>query len=158
MQCDNEHDNNHKIISFRKIKPNLDIIKNKIEELKDIIDKFNNNIDEIILFLNNIKENIEKYYIIYNNILNNYNIKNRNYQIFYNLNKINNIYDDKIINDLKDIINENNINKKFNKLINIKVKLNKNNNINIESNDINLDNINAKFNKKKIIMKIKIMS
>ena len=95
MQCDNEHNNNHKIISLREIKPNLDNIKNKMKELKDIIDKFNNNIDDIILFLNNIKENIEKYYIIYNNILNNYNIKNRNYQIFYNLNKINNINDNK---------------------------------------------------------------
>ena len=35
-------------------------------------------------------------------MINNYDIKNRNYEIFYNLNNINN---DKIINDLKEIIN-----------------------------------------------------
>ena len=45
---------------------------------------------------------------------------------------INNINDDKIINDLKDIINENNKNDKFNKLVNIKDKMNKKKNINIE--------------------------
>ena len=66
---------------------------------------------------------------------------------------INNINDDKIINDLRDIINENNINYKFIKLVIIKDKMNKKKNINIESNDYNVDNINDKFNQKNNLTK-----
>ena len=33
-----EHDNNHKIILYRDIKPNMDEIKNKMKEFKEIID------------------------------------------------------------------------------------------------------------------------
>ena len=48
--------NNHKIISYSELKPNIDNIKNKIKELKDTINKFNNAIDEITKFLKNLKE------------------------------------------------------------------------------------------------------
>ena len=120
MQCQLDHENNHKIISYMKIKPNIDNIKNKIKELKDIIDKFDSNIDEIINILKNIKLNIEKYYMINNDILNNYNKKNRNYEIFNNINNINNVNNNIIIKDIRDIINENNICDKFNK-INIEI-------------------------------------
>ena len=115
-QCDMEHDNNHKIILYRDIKPNMDEIKIKMKEFKEIIDKFNNNIDEMISLLQNLKNNIEKYYVINDNLLNNYNVKNRSYQIFYNINSINNINNNMITNNLKDIINENNISNKFNKI------------------------------------------
>ena len=122
MQCDMEHNNNHKIISYRDIYPNnIENIRNKMKELKAIIDKFNKNIDEIIILLKNLKDNIEKFYMIFDNILNNYDINNsnRNYQILYNLNIINNINDNKIINEIKEIINENNIVYKFNKIFNL---------------------------------------
>ena len=113
-QCDMEHDNNHKIISYKDIKPNINEIKNKMEDFKNIIESFNNKINEIIILLQNVKDNIEKFYIISENLINNFNMKNRNYQIFYNINNNNN---NNIIKDLKDIINENNIINKFNKII-----------------------------------------
>ena len=126
MQCDMEHDKNHKIILYRDIKPDINEIKNKMKEFKDIINKFNNNIDEMISLINNIKMNIKKYYILSENILNSYNMKNRNYQIFYNINNMNNNI---ILNDLKGIIEENDISNKFNKIFNLNNKI-KNNEMN----------------------------
>jgi len=51
-----------------------------------------------------------------------------NYEILYNLNNINN---DVIIKDIENIINDNNIQTKFNKVINIYNKMNNNTNTNI---------------------------
>ena len=146
IQCQIEHDNNHKIISYMEILPNINNIKNKIKELRDIIDRFNNNIDDIINIFKNIKMNLEKYYIINNNIMNNYNVRNRNYEIFKNLNNINN---NKIMNDLKDIINEKNIINKFNKIYNLNDKI-KNNEININEEEKKDEEIKIKNNEIKV--------
>ena len=124
IQCDIEHNMNHKIIPYKEIFPNITNIKNKIKESKDIIDEFINNIDNIIDILQKIKLNVEIYYKINSNILNNFNIKNRNYEIFSKLNNINNIIDNIIIKDIKDIINEKNITNKFNKIYNLYQKIN----------------------------------
>ena len=79
FQCDIEHKKcNHKIILYSEIMPNIENIKNKIKELKNMIDKFNQDIDKIIGILQNVKNNINNYYIINKNILNNYDIRNRN--------------------------------------------------------------------------------
>ena len=40
MQCDIEHDNNYKIISYKEIMPNVENIKSEIKELRNIIDRF----------------------------------------------------------------------------------------------------------------------
>ena len=71
LQCELEHSNNHKIINYVEIIPNIDVnnIKNKIKELKDIIHRFNNDIDIIMTILQNIKMNLEKYYKINNSII-----------------------------------------------------------------------------------------
>ena len=118
-----EHNKEHKLISYMDIIPNIDNIKNKIKELKDIIDRFSENINKIIDIIKNIKMNIEEYYIINKNILNNYNIKKRNYEIFNNLNNINNITNNIIIKDIKEIINEKDIRIKFNKIYNLNEKI-----------------------------------
>ena len=142
MQCEIEHDNSHKIINYRSIYPKIDNIKNKMNELKNIIDKFNNEINNIINILLKVKNNINKYYEINNRIINNYEIKNRNYQRLQNINDINN---EIIINDLNKIIKDNNINDKFNNILNIFTKMNIDNkskkNMNKEDNKI-LENNN----------------
>jgi len=145
MSCQLEHDNNHKIISYMEIKPKIDNIKNEIKELKDIIDKFENNIDEIINILKNIKINIEKYYIINNDILNNYNNKSRNYKIFNNLNNINNVNNNIIIKEIREIINENNICNKFNRIYDLNEKIN--------NKEVKIDRIEEKKIKNKEIKK-----
>ena len=60
------------------------------------------------------------YYKINEDIINNYNIKNRNYEILYNLNKIK---EDNIEKELENIINSD-IKNKFNNIFNIYTKMN----------------------------------
>ena len=66
--------------------------------------------------MNNIKKSIEKYYIINNNIWKNYNEKKRNYYRFKNVNNINKIKENKIIEDIREIIKEKDMKKKFNEI------------------------------------------
>jgi len=111
LSCESKH-SEHETIS---IIPDLDKIKNNVKELRENIDIFNNNINNIISKLNKVKENIEKYYNIYNNICINYEIKNRNYELYYNLKEINK---NNIIEDIKVINNELNINNKIKNILN----------------------------------------
>ena len=73
--------------------------------------------DNIINKLKKVKENMMIYYNIYNNMINNYEIKNRNYNILKNINEINN----NIIKDIKEI--NNNINNKIYKILKIYNKM-----------------------------------
>ena len=99
LSCESKH-NSHNIIN---IMPDLDKIKDNIEELREIIDIFNTNIDNIIKKLNKVKEDIEIYYNIYNDIYKNYENKIRNYELYYNINEMNN---NNINNEIKKINNE----------------------------------------------------
>ena len=121
MMCFKEH-KNHLIINYEEILINKeDKIKEK-NKLKEYTNKLNNNIDNIINMLNEIKDNINKYNNIYNNLINNYNCENINYEILYNINEFNK-YNNIIIEDINKIINDNNINNKFNNIINIYYKM-----------------------------------
>ena len=78
-----------------------DLIKKK-DELKYIINKFNSEIRVLISILNDVKDKINIYYRIYEDMVNNYDNKNRNYEIIYNINQIQN--NNNIIDELKKII------------------------------------------------------
>ena len=113
--CEKNH-NEHKIITFGKLIPNKNNMNKLLKELEEKKNKLNNEINEIIMKLNKVKKNIEKYYNINKNIINNYNEEKINYEILYNINNFNN---NDIIKDIDNIINDNNIKKNFNKIINI---------------------------------------
>ena len=115
MHCENEH-NNHEIISFGKVIPNIDNIKNEMKELKEKLDKLKSDIKEMINILTKTTENLEFYYNISNEIINNYDNKKIN---FAKLNNINNIFNNNIIKDINYIIGENNIKNKFIKIYDI---------------------------------------
>ena len=140
MFCENEHDS-HGIIYYKNIIPNKDKIKNELNELRYKIDKMNDNIKEIINILNKTSEYLEILYKINNDIINNYNIKNRNYQILQNINEMSN---KNIINDINDIINEKKIEKKLKNILKIYYKI-----IQI-NNNIEISEINNKITKKEI--------
>ena len=93
----------------------------------------NEDFNEIIKKIKIEMENIEIYYKICEKIINIYNIQYRNYEIIQNVNEI--IYKD-IINNINSIINDNNINKKYNKIIEIYNKMNEINKINENKNKI----------------------
>ena len=106
-QCELEHDDTHKTIFYKKVMPNIKEIKNKMNEFRDNINIFNKIIDDSIKKLNELKYNIQKYYEINYNLINNFNIKNRNYQILKNIGNMNINLINKNLNKL---INEYNIN------------------------------------------------
>jgi len=113
--CENAH-NNHEIISYGKLMPNVDKLRNKLNESRDIINKFKNDIKEVIFRLNKVMDNIDIIYNINNNILNNFIIKNRNIMVLENINNINS---NLLINDIININEESNIIKKVERTLDI---------------------------------------
>jgi len=121
MYCENEH-KNHKSIYYGDILPDInDEIKEYIDKLKKEIEDIKNKLNNI---MNNIMDNINIYYNIYNNIIDNYKKKRKNYEILQNINEFNN-YNKIIIKDIKEIINDKDINNKLKNIINIYNKINK---------------------------------
>ena len=97
----------------------------KLDELKKSMNLFYENINKIIEILYSTKEYISNYYKLAEFIINNYNLKERNYEILYNIDKIVK-YNNVIIKDMNKINNDNNIQNKFNYIYNIKQKINSN--------------------------------
>ena len=121
MNCENKHDNKHHIISFKSILPEENI-KEELKEFRKKIDKLNDNIKEIKDILNKVTENMEIYYKIVYDIVNNYNKKQKNYEIMKNISLVKDFIK---ISDLNDFIDNNNndYTKKFDALINIYNKI-----------------------------------
>jgi len=109
VDCQKDH-KNHKSIYYGDIIPG-DIEKTK--KFYNYIEKLNNNIDFIINNLTKIKDNILLYFDISNSYIN--NNKNKNYQILKNINEFIN-YNNIIMGDIKEIVDDNDINNKFKKL------------------------------------------
>ena len=106
IECEHEHDN-HDMISLGKLFPNKNYLTNYYKELKGKIDQFNEIINEIINRMNEVVKIMNIYYKIVSNHINNYQTKNRNYQILQN---INDFQKNKIIlDDITKIVNENDI-------------------------------------------------
>ena len=133
IKCDIEH-KNHKGIYYGGILPD---IRENIE-LKEYINKLKNDIEDIINRLKIIIDNMDIYYrISHSKAKNN---KNRNYNYLQNLNEFIN-YNNKIIKDIKEIINDNNIKHKFENLMNIYDNIN---NIRNENNNYIMAEIEIK--------------
>ena len=90
--------------------------------LRKDINNFNNIIKKIINKLNMIVKNFEIYLEINKNLIDNINNKNRNYELLSNIININN---NDIHNDIKNIINEKDINIQFNNIMKVYISMNK---------------------------------
>ena len=121
MQCEIEH-KDHNIIRFANIVSNENEFQNKLNKLKEKIDKMNNIITNIISILTKVNTNMKNYLEIYNELINNYQIRNRNYEMFKNINYIQNIIH---FEEIDKIINNNNIFFQFENIINILNKMEK---------------------------------
>ena len=118
FQCGKEH-NNHSVISYSNIM-NEDKIKNNLKEFKIKIDIINDDIRKMIEILTTVRKNMELFYKINSDILNNYEVKKRNYEIFRNINFI----EKNIKNqEIDEIINDDNLVRKFKKILNINNKI-----------------------------------
>ena len=116
--CEMEH-NDHNYCSLNKLITNKE---NNIDELKTKIDDLKKEVNGIISTLNKIVDNMEIYYNINQNIINNYNIKNKNYEVLTNITNIYN-YNEIIIKDINEIIDENKIENKIKYLYSIYDKM-----------------------------------
>ena len=90
--------------------------------MRELIDKVNLNFKDIIKQLNEFKDIINKYYYINKNILDNYEVKNRNYQVLENIKQI--IINNDIVTKLKNIKDNKNINDKINDILELYNKMN----------------------------------
>jgi len=118
---------NHKRIFFVDVLPKKEEIKEKLKYLKSTIDEFNSEIKVLICRLNEVTNKINIYYKIYEDMINNYDNKNRNYEIIYNINQFK---DNNIEKELTKIIRCDNIFEKYKSILNIYTKMN-NDEINI---------------------------
>ena len=117
--CDGHKE--HKRIFFVDILPKKEDLIKKKQLLKSTIDDFNSEIKVLISRFNEVTNKINIYYKIIEDMINNYDNKNRNYEIIYNLNQIQN---NNINEELKKIIRCNNITEKYNNILNIYKKMN----------------------------------
>ena len=157
IQCEIEHNRDHDIISFKNLIVNKEDIMKKMEEFNILLNKFNDEAKNIIKMLNKIIDNFKIYYDIIYNIVNKYNIQNKNYENFQNINYI---YNNIPINDINDILSEYNYDIKMSKIIDIYNKMtikgflnenideNNNEKINGNNNKNNKDNINENIKEK----------
>ena len=118
--CDGHKE--HKRIFYSDILPKKEELIEKKNKLIYIINEFNSEIKILMNILNEVSNKMNIYYKIYEDMINNYDNKNRNYEIIYNINQIQN--NNNIINELNKIIESNNIIDKYNNIFNIYKKMN----------------------------------
>jgi len=118
-QCETSH-NNHQIISWGKILIDQKELKNKLYSYKNTKDEYIKSIKDIVRRLNQLIDNAEKLYKINEDMVNEY-LKasaNRNYELLMNLRHFNT--NNKILDNMNQIINEKNLINKIEKLLGIK--------------------------------------
>ena len=135
VECEKEHKSHSSIYYGELLPDNLE--KNNI---KEYIDLFKKEIINIINKLNDLQTILDSYSNIYKNVIDMYNTKRKNYELLQNLNQFTN-FNEKFINDIKNVINNDDIFKKFRNIIDIYEKMND-------------DNINI-INEKKDVEKVK---
>ena len=122
--CEKQHQNHDKI-PFGKMMVEKEQLKERLNSLKDEIMKMDINIKEMIKILNKVNNNMNNYYNFIEEIVNNFDVKNRNMEKMFNINKIyENI--EKVIKDIKKGVTEHpfNISIKFKNLMEIYNKMN----------------------------------
>ena len=80
MLCDGHK--YHERIQLSDFLPKKVELIDKLFAIKSTIKTFNNEINDIIKLLNEVKNKMKIYYKINEDIINNYDIKNRNYEIY----------------------------------------------------------------------------
>ncbi len=85
--CEKDHDI-HKTISLIELSPDIEKAKIRLNEIKNEVEEFIIQIKYIMSKFNSLIKTINIFYDINNNIINNYDIKNRNYELFKNIYEI----------------------------------------------------------------------
>jgi len=118
--CDSCKSHSYKNSFLYKLYKKID---NKILQLRKKIDNLKNEKIPDSNIFNKVLQNLEFYYNIINQIINNYNYQKTNYYILMSISNISK-YNEKIIEDLDQILNEDNIKIKNNYVSEIYEKMN----------------------------------
>ena len=130
-----EHEK-HYIYELKNDLTKKDELKSRIGDFKETINEFKKNINNIIEKLNKTKENFDLYYKIINDIYNSYDENKLNNKTVENLKGL---IQNKILDDFDEVIQEEDICNKFNKIWKIYK--------NMTSKDINEITLTYKFDK-----------
>ena len=122
--CEEDHFEHNKISLGDMAYDKKDLLM-VLNELKNSINEYEENNNKIIEVLNAVKEYLNNYYKLEEHLIHNYNQKELNYEILYNIEKMIN-HNNIIINDINQINSENDIQNKFNYINNIYNKYNPN--------------------------------
>ena len=114
----------HEVINLKQIRPDITKTQNKLKEMKKEKEQFINNIQKIITMLKDLIKTINTFYDINDNIMTKYDSKYRNYEVYQNINEINN--NNIIIEKMNNINNNNNIKDKLNDIMDLYTNINKN--------------------------------
>ena len=138
LLCAEEHIE-HKITSFKSLIPKVNVIKDRLSEIKKNIESFNSKINIIIKQLQELMKAMEIYYDINIDILNNYTYKKRNYETLQNVSEIS--IDNPIFGLIKDINQNKNFGSKIFNIIDLynRISLDK---VELDNLELNNDNIN----------------
>ena len=120
IECEKEHKSHSSIYYGDLLPDNLE--KNIIYQY---IDLFKKEIINIISKLNDLQTILDSYSNIYKNVIDTYNTKRKNYELLQNLNQFTN-FNEKFINDIKSVINNDNIYNKCRNIIDIYEKMDDN--------------------------------
>ena len=140
FSCDIEH-SEHKTIALVDLRPDIEQSKKRLTEIESEIFILTNQINRIKNTFDELIKAMNMYYEINKNILENFEVKNRNYQVIKNINEIN--ANNKIYENLKNINETNNIYDKIRDIIEL---YNNINNIKKKDNNKGINN-----NKEKIV-------
>lgn len=157
-----EIDFHNNIVFFSDILPNEDDMnKNKLNlyEFKRKLEVLNDEIKEIMNKLATITDDLNKFLNIYLKLINNFELGYLNLQSINNIKNINKTFinESGLMDDINKVINEKEIRKKVNYLLDLHFNLNKPKEENIlrikEENDefAEIDNIHINYNEKKVI-------
>ena len=130
----------HNFIFYDTMIPDIDNIKNNdLKDTKEKIYKLKLIINEMINRLNQLNKNLNNYFEIFNDIISNFDTTKKNYSTIQNVNTIKK-YNDNFLGYISEIIKDNNIKSQFTNIISLQSKIDlknlKNNNLQIEENEI----------------------
>ena len=124
LKCELRHNLKHKIIEFKDILPNkhfLGKVKSTQCKFREYIDKMQEEINKIVRTLHSFLDSLNAYYQINEEIVKNYDLRHRNY---FSIKNVSNYNIKKLFYDLNCALEESNIEKKINLILDINIKIN----------------------------------
>ena len=124
LKCELRHNEKHKLIAFKDILPNknfLNKVKPMQNKFREYIDRLQEEINKIEKTLHSFLDSLNNYYQINEEIVKNYDLRHRNY---FSIKNISNYNTQNLLYDMNCALEERNIEKKINLILDINLKLN----------------------------------